>query len=63
MWTPKNGKMMMKTSMTIDSLPVYVIDDYLYEDLVEEFGTSIDVEEMIDWLEEWVKENVQEDNF
>jgi hypothetical protein len=49
--------------MTIDSLPVYVIDDYLYEDLVEEFGTSIDVEEMIDWLEEWVKENVQEDNF
>ena len=55
--------MMKMISMTIDSLPVYVIDDYLYGDLVEEFGTTADVGELVDWLEDWVKENVQEDNF
>jgi len=54
---------MKMISMTIDSLPVYVIDDYLYGDLVEEFGTTADVGELVDWLEDWVKENVQDDNF
>jgi len=48
---------MMKTAMTIDSLPVYVIDDYLYEDLVEEFGKTAEVEELVDWFEDWLEEN------
>jgi hypothetical protein len=47
---------MMMISMTIDSLPVYVIDDYLYGDLVEEFGKSVEVDDLIDWLEEMVAE-------
>jgi hypothetical protein len=42
--------------MTINSLPVYVIDDYLYGDLVEEFGKSVEVDDLIDWLEEMVAE-------
>lgn len=46
----------MMISMTIDSLPVYVIDDYLYGDLVEEFGKSVEVDDLIDWLEEMVAE-------
>lgn len=46
----------MMTSMTINSLPVYVIDDYLYGDLVEEFGKSVEVDDLIDWLEEMVAE-------
>ena len=49
-------------SMTIDSLPVYVIDDYLYGDLVEEFGKSVEVEDLVDWLEDWVRENVSKNN-
>lgn len=53
-----NGQKMIQKmiSMTINSLPVYVIDDYLYGDLVEEFGKSVEVDDLIDWLEEMVAE-------
>lgn len=58
MWTLMNGQKMIQKmiSMTINSLPVYVIDDYLYGDLVEEFGKSVEVDDLIDWLEEMVAE-------
>lgn len=51
--------MKMKTDIEIDGLPVYTVEDMIYADLVEELGTEVEIDDLVDWLDEWLEENTE----